>query len=62
MKDKFIMTTSPETAELLKAENFQLLSCSGGVWTFINNGRHQFSNLEKVAFTDKLNFDNRLTD
>lgn len=56
MKSKFILTTSEETANILLAANFELISHSGNTWTFLNNGKVQFSNLEKLTFTNKINF------
>lgn len=60
MKSKFVLTTSEETANILIAANFELVSHSGDTWTFLNNGKIQFSNLKKLTFTNKLIFDNRL--
>lgn len=61
MKDnspKFITTTFSETADQLQEQGFVLVSHSGNVWTFLNNSKLSFSNiqnLENVAFTNKIN-------
>lgn len=62
MKSKFIITTSEVSAEMLEAAGFELISQSSGQWTFLNNGKMQFSNLEKITFTNKLLFDSRSVD
>ena len=62
MKSKFIVTTSEESAEILEAAGFELISYSTGQWTFLNNGKLQFSNLKKISFTNKINFASRLVD
>lgn len=62
MKSKFIITTSEVSAEMLEVAGFELISHSSGQWTFLNNGKMQFSNLEKITFTNKLLFDSRSVD
>lgn len=62
MKNKFIVTTSEESAEILEATGFELISHLGNQWTFLNNGKLQFSNLKKISFTNKINFDSRPVD
>ena len=58
MKDnnpKFITTTFAETAEQLQDQGFILVSHSGNVWTFINNGNPMIFDYQKIAFTNKIN-------
>ena len=56
MKSKFIVTTSEASAEMLEAAGFELVSYSSGAWTFLNNGKLQFSNLDKISFKNKITF------
>lgn len=53
-KDKFIITTSAESADWLIKKGFDLVQQKDGCWVFLNNGRLVFSNLEKVSFSNIL--------
>ncbi len=53
-KDKFIITTSAESADWLIKKGFNLVQQQDGRWVFLNNGRLVFSNLEKVSFSNIL--------
>lgn len=56
MGKKFIITTSEESADLLLKSGFTLVNQSGKQWTFLNDSTLLFSTLEKIAFTNTLNF------
>lgn len=57
----FIKTSDTQTAEKLKQEGFELLSCSAGIYTFANDTSktmdiHFADDLKKVSFSNKLEF------
>lgn len=57
MKEKkFIITKSNLVADMLKHSGYTLVSQQGEMWTFMNNGKHTFSQDEKkdAVFTDKI--------
>lgn len=54
----FIKTTDEETMNKLKDLGFQMVDCSGGVWTFINDADNfKFLNIDK----SKIQYSNILT-
>lgn len=57
MADKFIKTKDEDTIDILQKNGFTLLSFSGGMATFINDGRINFELLKnKITFSNKLEF------
>ena len=54
--NKFVLTKSNLVADVLKQSGFTLVSHQNDTWTFMNDGRHTFSQDEKkeAVFTDKL--------
>lgn len=52
--EKFIITTSAESADWLIKKGFDLVQQQGNKWVFLNNGKLVFSNLEKVSFSNIL--------
>ena len=57
MADKFIKTKDDDTIAILQKNGFTLLSFSGGMATFINDGRINFELLKnKITFSNKLEF------
>ena len=52
---KFITTTFIETADRLQEQGFVLVSHSGNVWTFLNNGDPKLFDYQKIVFTNKIN-------
>ena len=55
---KFIITTSNETAKLLKNAGFKQVSISEGQWLFLNEDKNiaNFSELQDITYTNKLMF------
>lgn len=56
-KKAFIVTTSKETADLLKKEGFQAVQECDGKWTFLNDVNLLFDNKnhsKEVVYTDKM--------
>lgn len=55
---KFIITTSNETAKLLKNAGFKQVGIFEGQWLFLNEDKNiaNFSELQDVAYTNKLLF------
>ena len=57
MKEKkFIITKSNLVADMLKHSGYTLVSQQGEMWTFMNNGKHTFSQDDKkeMVFSNKL--------
>lgn len=54
----FIRTSSPETAEKLKKEGFQLMSEQNGMWEFLNdkNKKVSFSDMKNITLTNRISF------
>ncbi len=53
----FIKTTDKETMNKLKDLGFQMVDCSGGVWTFINDTDTKLSfDIGKITYSNKLCF------
>lgn len=53
-KEKFIITTSAESADWLIKNGFDLVQQQWDKWVFLNNGKLVFSNLEKISFSNIL--------
>ncbi len=51
---KFIYTTSEQSAKELKKMGFIEVNHSGNGWTFINDDKIRFSNIENLIITNKL--------
>lgn len=51
---KFIITTNDTSADLLLKTGFKLISQSGDQWTFLNDGKMLFNNLDDITYTNKL--------
>lgn len=54
-KEKFIFTTSKETADILIQHGFVQIGEGGNCWVFLNDRKISFENLKDVALTDKIN-------
>lgn len=56
MQGNFVITKSNLIADVLKHCGFTLVSHQGEVWTFMNDGKHMFSQNDKkeMVFTDKM--------
>ncbi len=53
----FIKTTDEETMNKLKNLGFQIVDCSGGVWTFVNDADAKLSfDTSKITYSNKLCF------
>nr|DAU18464.1 MAG TPA: hypothetical protein [Bacteriophage sp.] len=53
----FIKTTDEETMNKLKDLGFQMVDCSSGVWTFINDTDTKLSfDTSKITYSNKLCF------
>lgn len=58
MKQKlFIYTTSKQSAEKLIQMGFVLVRHVENEWTFINDKRKTFDQLDKTVYTNKIDFD-----
>ncbi len=53
-ESKFIVTNNVETADLLLKTGFQLLNKTGNQWTFLNDGKMLFNNLNDLIYTNTL--------
>lgn len=53
-KPNFIMTTFEDTAKQLLSEGFKLINKSGNQWTFLNDGKMNFSSKERIVETNHL--------
>ena len=53
-ESKFIVTNNVETADLLLKTGFQLLNKTGNQWTFLNDGKMLFNNLNDLIYTTTL--------
>ena len=53
-KPNFIMTTFEDTAKQLLSEGFKLINKSGNQWTFLNDGKMNFSGKERIVETNHL--------
>ena len=51
---KFIITTNNISADLLLKTGFKLVSQFENQWTFLNNEKMLFNNLEDIIYTNKL--------
>ncbi len=51
---KFIITTNNISADLLLKTGFELVSQFENQWTFLNNEKMLFNNLEDIIYTNKL--------
>lgn len=54
-KNKFIFTTSPESANILKQMGYVQISSGGDSWVFLNSDKIVFEKLKDTVLTDKLN-------
>ncbi len=52
--ENFIITTNNVSADLLLKTGFKLVSQFGNQWTFLNNEKMLFDNLEDIIYTNKL--------
>ena len=52
----FIKTSDEITMNVLKAEGFELIDNSNGIWTFINrpSTKYNFAENDKIAFSNML--------
>ena len=48
------MTTFEDTAKQLLSEGFKLINKSGNQWTFLNDGKMNFSSKERIVETNHL--------
>lgn len=48
------MTTFEDTAKQLLSEGFKLINKSGNQWTFLNDGKMNFSGKERIVETNHL--------
>lgn len=55
-KQNFVMTRSNLVADVLKKNGFTFVSHQGDTWTFLNDGKHTFSEDEKqhTVITNKI--------
>ena len=53
---QFVMTRSNLVAEVLKKSGYTLLYDQNDTWTFLNNGKHNFSEEERkhTVITNKM--------
>ena len=55
-KQNFIMTTFEDTAQQLIEAGFKLINKNGNQWTFLNDGKMNFENTDKMVMTNRLCF------
>ena len=48
MKQNFIKTTDVSTAEKLSSLGFQRIDITNGIYTFLNSGKIQYSNMLSI--------------
>ena len=53
-KNKFIFTTSPESANILRQMGYVQISSGGDSWVFLNNEKITFDHLKDTTFTNKI--------
>lgn len=53
--NKFVVTTSAETAQKLKNNGFQLLQYESGKWTFMYDNKIRLSEYKNISFSNILN-------
>lgn len=55
MSNTMFFVESKEDADKLQKMGYQLINCSNGIYTFLNNGSMNFGNIN-VTFTNNLCF------
>jgi hypothetical protein len=53
---KFIITTNEESAALLIHSGLKLVNQNERQWTFLNEGKLLFENIQNITYTNKLMF------